>query len=230
MFWDWVERVSWVAGIVSAVIALIASLMASRSATLATRQVAMLVAAATDKPELLQKLELEARERSEAVRRRVRTVVAATTTMITSLAVVALAAYMLANLPDHVSTRVVGGDAPRTTQECAGGSDAVVCAPVHVYELPARTRVETRFGGVERTPARTGRGGLSVELHGCESEVRWHVELDGRTVAEAVSRDVLVRTEFPMTSDREYTFVAERADGDCATTELHVRTGFTFDD
>ncbi|SMC82519.1 hypothetical protein [Lentzea albidocapillata] len=228
MFWDWVERVSWVAGIISAVIALIASLMASRSAALATRQMAMLVAAATDKPELLQTLELEARERSEAVQRRVRAVVVSTLTMIASLGAIALAAVMLANLPDHVSTRVVGGDAPRTVQECAGSGEATVCAPVHVYELAAGAQVKTRFGGLGRTPARTGHGGLSVELHGCESEVRWHVELDGRTVAEAVSRDVLVNTEFPTTSDREYTFVAERAGGDCATTELRVRTGFTF--
>ncbi|MGW6441668.1 hypothetical protein [Lentzea sp. NPDC055074] len=229
MFWNWLERVSWVAGIVSVLIALITSLMAARSAKLATRELTMLVAAALEKPELLEKLELETRARAEAVRRRVRAVVVSVSTTVLSLGAIALAAFMISTLPDHVSTEVVGGDAPRTVRECASTPDTVVCAPVHVYELAAGTKVETRFGGVDRSPPGKGRGGLSVELPGCESEVRWHVTVDGRKVAEAVSRDVLVNVEFPMTSDGEYTFVAQQAGGGCATTEMRVRTGFTFE-
>lgn len=229
MFWNWLERVSWVAGIVSVLIALITSLMAARSARLATRELTMLVAAALEKPELLEKLELETRARSEAVRRRVRAVVVSVSATVLSVAALALAAVMLANLPDYVSTDVVGGDAPKTVPECVSAGEASSCAPTHVYELAAGAKAETRFGGVDRSPARQGRGGLSVELPGCASEVRWHVTLDGRTVAEAVSRDVRVHVRFPMTSDQEYTFVAERVGGGCATTELVVRTGFTFE-
>lgn len=229
MFWDWVERVSWVAGIVSALIALIASLLAARSATQATREITMLVAAATDKPELLQALELAARKRAETVRRRVRAVVVSVSVTFVFMATVGVLGLLLSMLPDHVNTEVVGGDAPRTVQECVSASDATVCAPVHVYELAAGAKVETRFGGIDRSPARQGLGRLSVELPGCETEVKWHVTVDGRTVAEAVSHDVLVNAEFPMASDREYIFVAERAGGDCAGTELRVRTGFTFD-
>jgi hypothetical protein len=229
VFWDWVERVSWVAGIVSALIALIASLMAARSATLATRELTMLVAAATDKPELLQTLELAAQKRAEVVRRRVRAVVASVSVTFVLMATAGALGLLMSMLPDHVSTEVVGGDAPRTAQECASIPEAVVCAPTHVYELAAGAKVETRFGGVDRPVSQQGRGGLSVELPGCESEVRWHVTVGGQTVAEAVSRDVLVRVEFAVASDREYTFVAERAGGSCATTELRVRTGITFE-
>ena len=123
MFWDWVERVSWVAGIVSALIALIASVLAARSATQATREITMLVAAATDKPELLQALELAARKRAEAVRRRVRAVVVSVSVTFVLMATVGVLGLLLSMLPDHVNTEVVGGDAPRTVQECVSASD-----------------------------------------------------------------------------------------------------------
>jgi hypothetical protein len=229
VFWDLVERGSWIAGIVSAVIALIVSLMAARSAKLATRELTMLIAAATDKPELLQTLELAAQKRAEVVRRRLRRVVGWVSVTLASVASVGALSLVMLLLPDHVSTEVVGGDAPRTVQECANTPNGSVCAPMHVYELAAGAKVETRFGGVDRPASQKGRGGLSVELPGCESEVRWHVTVDGQTVAEAVSRDDLVRVEFAVTGDREYTFVAERAGGNCATTELRVRTGITFE-
>ncbi|EME64623.1 hypothetical protein [Amycolatopsis decaplanina] len=229
MDWTLVERASWIAGIVSALLAVIAAWMAYRATKRTTRDLALLISAATDKPEVLERVEAAARERVETIRRRVRDVLAATATATAFLAASSLIALLLAAIPDHVPTTVAGGDVPRTVQECANAGEVSLCTPMHIYELAPGGKVETRFTGGHR-PAERGTGALSVELPDCEAEVRWHVSVGGAVAAEAVSRDILVRVEFPVASDQEYTFTAERpADSGCPKTEVRVRTGITFD-
>ncbi|MFD1150416.1 hypothetical protein [Saccharothrix hoggarensis] len=230
MSWELVERLSWLAGIFSALVAAIAGWMAARASRGTVRDLALIVSVAADKPELLEKVEADARKRAEAVRRRVRAVVVFTATAFVLVATGGLIGLLAAQLPDHVRPAVAGGDTPRTVSECAQAAEATLCAPMHVYELAAGAKVETRFAGVPRPTPQQGVGGLSVELPRCEAEVRWHVTVAGAVVAEAVSRDDLVRVDFPVASDQEYTFTAERpADGGCPTTELRVRTGVSFE-
>ncbi|NUT95439.1 MAG: hypothetical protein HOY78_25760 [Saccharothrix sp.] len=230
MSWESVERVSWLAGILSALVAIIAAWMAARAAKGTTRDLALIVAAATDKPELLAALEENARKRAEQVRRRLRAVVAAAATAFVLVAVGGLLGVLLSLVPDHVEADVVGGDRPRTVRECASGGGVALCQDVHVYDMSAGAKVETRFAVTGRPSSQHGSGGLSVELPGCEAEVRWHVEVDGRVLADAVSRDDLVRVEFPAWGSQEYVFSAQRpTGGDCATAEVRVRTGISFE-
>ncbi|OXM52744.1 hypothetical protein [Amycolatopsis alba] len=229
MSWEWLERLSWIAGIVSALVAVGTAWAAYRAAKGTTRDLALLIAAATDNPELLEKLEAAARQRAETVRRRLRTVVAAAGNSAVFVFLAGGLGVLFAVIPDYADTEAVGGSAPRTWQECAAVDEATVCTPVHDYELFRSQQAETLFGGVHR-PSKQGTGRLSVELPDCKAEVRWHVSVGGAVVAEAVSRDDLVKVEFPIASDQAYTFVAERpADDGCPKTTVRVRTGITFD-
>lgn len=228
--WELVERWSWVAGIISALVGAISAWMAARAAKGTVRDLALVLSMATDKPELLEKVEADARKRAEAVRQRLRAAVVSTASAFVLIAAGGVLGLLAAQLPVYVTPEVVGGDAPRTGKECAQAGEASLCAPVHVYELVAGAKVETRFAVSHQPVAQRGTGGLSVELPDCEAEVRWRVSVGGAVVAEAVSRDDMVRAEFPVASDQEYTFTAERpADGGCPTTELRVRTGVSFD-
>ncbi|WP_033442197.1 hypothetical protein [Saccharothrix sp. NRRL B-16314] len=230
MSWELIERWSWVAGIFSAFVAAVSAWAAARAAKGTVRDLALVLSLATDKPELLAKVEADARKRAEAVRQRMRTAVVSTASAFVLIATGGVFGLLAAQLPVHVSAEVVGGDAPRTEQECTKAAEASICAPVHVYELAAGTTVETRFAVTHQPVAQRGAGGLTVELPDCEAEVRWRVSVGGAVVAEAVSRDDMVRAEFPVAGDQEYTFTAERpADGGCPTTELRVRTGVSFD-
>ncbi|QXV61998.1 hypothetical protein [Amycolatopsis sp. TNS106] len=230
MDWTLVERASWIAGIVSALLAVLAAWMAYRATKGTTRDLALLISAATDKPEVLERVEAAARERVETIRRRVRAVLATTTSAAGFLAAAGLIALLLASMPDHVRTKVAGGDTPRTVQECSKAGEATLCAPMHIYELAPGEKAETRFEGVHR-PSKRGTGMLTVELPDCEAEVRWHVSVGGAVAAQAISRDSLVRVEFPVASEQGYTFTAERPAGSgCPETEVRVRTGITFED
>ncbi|MFI9455665.1 hypothetical protein [Amycolatopsis sp. NPDC052450] len=229
MPWEWIERLSWIAGILSALVAVLTAWAAYRAAKGTARDFALLISAATDDPGLLEKVEAAARKRAETVRRRVRAVLAAAVNAVVFIAIGGAFSLLFSTISDHVDTEVVGGDAPLTQRECANANEATVCVPVHRYALFRGQKVETPFAGVHRS-ARRGVGTLSVELPGCAAEVRWHVSVGGVVTAEAVSRDSLVRVEFPMDGDQGYTFTAERpADSGCPRTELRVRTGITFD-
>ncbi|WP_340683731.1 hypothetical protein LCL61_35160 [Amycolatopsis coloradensis] len=229
MSWEWIERLSWIAGILSALVAVVTAWTAYLAAKGTARDLALLVSAATNDPGLLDKVEAAARKRAETVRRRVRAVLAAAVNAVVFIAFGGAFSLLISLTSDHVNTEAVGGDAPLTWRECANASEATVCAPVHRYELFRGQKVETLFSGVHR-PSKRGVGGLSVELPECAAEVRWHVSVGGAVVAEAVSRDRLVRVEFPVASDQGYLFTAERTAGsDCPKAEMRVRTGITFD-
>lgn len=222
--WESIERFLWLAGIFSAVVALVAAVMAGRAAKASSRDFVKVVALATDKPELLAEFEAEERRRDAALRKRLRAVTAAAGAAV----VLILAAFAIGRLlPDRVAVDVVGGDRPRTVDQCFQLNDSTVCQQVYRYELAAGGKVETRFAGVDRRGPRDGVGRLSVHQPGCDADVRWRVTVDGVAVGTGEPTD---RVEFPLVSGREFVFTAERGPGGgCDRVELDVDAGMSFD-
>ncbi|MEU7526256.1 hypothetical protein AB0A74_11010 [Saccharothrix sp. NPDC042600] len=224
MSWESIERFSWLAGIFSAVVALVAAVLAARTAKASSRDFVKVLALATDKPELLAEFEAEERRRDEALRKRLRAVTAAAGAAV----VLILSAYAIGRLlPDRAAVEVVGGDRPRTADQCFQLNDSTVCQQVHRYELAAGGKVETRFAAVDRRGPRDGVARLSVAQRGCAAAVRWRVTVDGVAVGAG---EPIERVEFPLVSGREFVFAAERGPGgDCARVELDVDAWMSFD-
>ncbi|ACU38320.1 hypothetical protein [Actinosynnema mirum] len=226
MPWELVERLSWLAGIVSALLAAVAAWSAARTARGSARDLALVIAAATDRPELLAVLEADALARVERVRRRVRAALALISCALLLVGLGGAIAWSGLSMGRHEDLSVVGGHRPRAERECAAAGEATVCADSHVYLLGAAEEVETRFAG----PERDGAGVVVVTLPRCRAEVRWRVSVDGQVVASAVSHDVHVGVEFRARAGRQHVFTAERAPGgECETVRLDVRLGVTHD-
>ncbi|WP_330275256.1 hypothetical protein OG205_06150 [Lentzea sp. NBC_00516] len=72
--------------------------------------------------------ESSARKRAEAVRRRVRAAVVSVSVTLVFMAAVGVLGLLLSMLPDHVSTEVVGGEAPRRGRASAGSRSSCPAA------------------------------------------------------------------------------------------------------
>ncbi|MBB5954575.1 hypothetical protein FHS29_001145 [Saccharothrix tamanrassetensis] len=230
MSWDLIERLSWLAGIVGAVVAALAAWMAARATKGTMRDLALILSVATDKPELFEAIEADARKRTEVVRRRVRAVfVAAGAAFAVSAFGAALGLLMLL-MPDYGQPEVVGGDQPRVTQECTNGGEATVCVADNRWTLATGGTVEAQFGGVERKTPKDGVARLVLQVSGCSAagELNWTASVGGSVVAEGVARESESRAEFPLKTGEGFTFAVRRVGGgDCAV-DLRLRPVVSF--
>lgn len=181
------------------------------------RDLALIVSVATDKPELLEAFESEARKRAETVRRRIRTTfVAALVAFLTITLGIALS-LIVANT---AYPEIAGGDEPMTMHKCVSAGDTDVCAPVYVYELrEADAKAETRFSIAQRSASEQGKGQMHIETDGCDGEGRaaLRVSVADVVVADAVANDDSSPVEFPIAAGQEFTVAMQRVDsGNCA--------------
>ncbi|CCH35445.1 hypothetical protein ABZ816_12650 [Actinosynnema sp. NPDC047251] len=228
MPWELIERLSWLAGIVGAVIAAAAAWMAARAARGTMRDLALIVSVATDKPELLEAVEADARRRAEVVRRRVRGVFVTAGVAFLVSATGAVLGVLLALLPDSRQPRVVGGDLPRTTQDCSSAGEASVCVLDDHWALPADgAKVSARYEGVRRPEPKDGTARLTLRAQGCGGSVRWTASVAGAVAASGVVGEEEARAEFPVRSGVEFVLDAERVGGTCDV-DLRVRPLVSF--